>query len=172
MLFWERPSRDKEAMRVRFLPQFLGALPRALSPLGALPYSVVSEMFVSHSSTKTSLFGSSSLTLLCQALLAASSRSEAATLFFYKSNRACGSPGSSWRWRLSPHGLAPTARSGALRSAKRPQRSLRVLSSGCPALRHRRPSFSSPSNMRSYGQHLVPSFIVQIGLDECCVIWE
>ena len=82
MFFWGRPSRDKEAMRVRFLPQFLGALPRALSPLGALAYSVVSEMFVSHSSTKRSLFGSSPLTFSRQALLAASSRSEAPHYIF------------------------------------------------------------------------------------------
>jgi hypothetical protein len=31
------PSNVMDEMRVTFLPQFLGALPRALSPLGALP---------------------------------------------------------------------------------------------------------------------------------------
>jgi hypothetical protein len=30
------PSREIEEISVTFLPQFLGALPRALSPLGAL----------------------------------------------------------------------------------------------------------------------------------------
>jgi hypothetical protein len=35
---------------------------------------------------------------------------------------------------------------------------------GCPGLRHRRPSLSSPSNTRSSGQHRIPSFVVQSAL--------
>src|SRR5215212_6078210 len=52
------PSEPIEEISVTFLPQFLGALPRALCPLGALPYLGVSATLVEDSSTNTNRFGS------------------------------------------------------------------------------------------------------------------
>ncbi len=73
-----------------FLPQFLGALPCALCPLGALAYLGVSAMFVEDSSTNTRRFGSTSLRRFLKVLLFSSSRSVAASVFFCSSTRACG----------------------------------------------------------------------------------
>ena len=52
------PSESIEEISVTFLPQFLGALPRALCPLGALPYLGVSAILVEDSSTKIRRLGS------------------------------------------------------------------------------------------------------------------
>jgi hypothetical protein len=76
------PSKVIEEMRVTFLPQLLGALPRALSPLGALPYPGVSAMLVEDSSTNLSRPGSIPLSCSLKECLAPSSRSVATTDFF------------------------------------------------------------------------------------------
>ncbi len=65
-----------------FLPQFLGAFPYALSPLGALAWLGVRAMFVEDSSTNTSRFGSTLLRRSQKELRAASSRSVAPSVFF------------------------------------------------------------------------------------------
>jgi len=52
------PSKLIEEMSVTFLPQFLGTVPCALSPLGALAGRSVSATFVEDSSTKIRRFGS------------------------------------------------------------------------------------------------------------------
>ena len=65
-----------------FLPQFLGALPCARSPLGALAKIGESEMFVEHSSTKTNLSETMPPTYLRKDLLLCSSRSEDAIDLF------------------------------------------------------------------------------------------
>jgi hypothetical protein len=56
------PSKLIDEISVTFLPQFLGALPCDLSPLGALPYLGVSAMLVEDSSTKIRRLGSTPLT--------------------------------------------------------------------------------------------------------------
>ena len=71
------PSKVIEEISVTFLPQFLGALPRALSPLGALPYLGMSAMLVEDSS-----FGSTPFRRSRKAPLFSSSRSVATTDFF------------------------------------------------------------------------------------------
>ena len=76
------PSKLIEEMRVTFLPQFLGALPRALSPLGALPYLGMSATLVEDSSTNLSRSGSTPLSRSLNEPLARSSRSVATTDFF------------------------------------------------------------------------------------------
>jgi hypothetical protein len=76
-------------MSVTFFSQFLGAFPKALSPMGAHPYSGARVMFVPLSSTKTSFSGSRSFTLSRQALLAFSSRSEAPSDLFFGSSPTC-----------------------------------------------------------------------------------
>jgi hypothetical protein len=86
-------------------PRLRGTLACARSPLGALIRSGARPAFVPHSSTKTSLLGSSLLTRPLQALLGASSRSGASTVFARRSIPDGGSPGSSWRptvpsWRI------------------------------------------------------------------------
>jgi hypothetical protein len=69
-------------MSVTFLPQFLGAFPRALSPLGALPYLGVSATLVEDSSTNLSRLGSIPLRRSLKEPLDRSSRSVATTDFF------------------------------------------------------------------------------------------
>ena len=99
------------ARSVVFLPRFLGALPWALAPFGALALSGTRPMWTPHSSTKTSLRGASRSTRRRQALRACSSLSVAASVFACRFGRADGSPGSSSRprpWRPAP---APTVRS-------------------------------------------------------------
>jgi hypothetical protein len=76
------PFREIEEISVTFFSQFLGALPKALSPLGALALSGARRTLVEHSSTKTNLWGSTPLRRSRQALLASSSRSEAPSVFF------------------------------------------------------------------------------------------
>src|SRR5215210_3411930 len=76
------PSGVIEEMSVTFLPQFLGALPRALSPLGALPYLGVSAMLVEDSSTNRRRSGSTPFRRSRKAPLFRSSRSVATTDFF------------------------------------------------------------------------------------------
>src|SRR5215216_6215257 len=76
------PSKVIEQMSVTFLPQFLGALPRALSPLGALPYLGMSATLVEDSSTNLSRSGSTPLSRSLKEPLTRSSRSVATTDFF------------------------------------------------------------------------------------------
>ncbi len=76
------PSVPIEEISVTFLPQFLGALPRTLSPLGALPYLGVSAMLVEDSSTNRRRLGSTPFSRCLKALLFSSSRSVATTDFF------------------------------------------------------------------------------------------
>ena len=76
------PSEPIEEISVTFFPQFLGALPRALSPLGALPYLGVSATLVEDSSTNRRRFGSTPFRRSRKALLFCSSRSVATTDFF------------------------------------------------------------------------------------------
>ena len=76
------PSKVIEEISVTFLPQFLGALPRALSPLGALPYLGMSAMLVEDSSTNSRRFGSTPFRRSRKAPLFSSSRSVATTDFF------------------------------------------------------------------------------------------
>jgi hypothetical protein len=73
---------DRGDERHVLLPQFLGAFPRALSPLGALPYLGVSAMLVEDSSTNLSRPGSMPLSRSLKESLASSSRSVATTDFF------------------------------------------------------------------------------------------
>ena len=82
------PSKLIDEISVTFLPQFLGALPCDLSPLGALPYLGVSAMLVEDSSTKIRRLGSTPLRRSRKALLFSSSRSVAASVFFCKSTPA------------------------------------------------------------------------------------
>src|SRR5215216_2994345 len=76
------PSNVIEEISVTFSSQFLGTLPNALSPLGALALSGTMRTLVEHSSTKTSLLGSTLLRRLRQALLSSSFRSVAPSVFF------------------------------------------------------------------------------------------
>lgn len=69
-------------MSETFSPQFLGALPCARCPLGALAKIGESEMFVEHSSTKTNLSETMLLTYSVKELLFRSSRSEDASDLF------------------------------------------------------------------------------------------
>jgi hypothetical protein len=69
-------------MRVWFLPRFLGTLPYALSPLGALALRRVMEVWKPLSSTNTSRLASKRLASHLQSPLASSSRSEATRDFF------------------------------------------------------------------------------------------
>ena len=71
-----------DEINVTFLPQFLGALPEARSPFGALAYLVVRAMLVEDSSTNTSRLGSTPFRRSRQALLSSSFRSEATNDFF------------------------------------------------------------------------------------------
>ena len=71
-----------EAMRVVFLPRFLGTLPNARSPLGARPRSRVMEVCVPHSSTHTKRPGSTLPARSRNASLSSSSRSEEPRVFF------------------------------------------------------------------------------------------
>ena len=52
------PSEEIEEMSVTFFSQFLGAFPKALSPLGALALMGTMRTLVEDSSTKTNLPGS------------------------------------------------------------------------------------------------------------------
>src|SRR5215216_2543243 len=65
------PPRFIEEISVRLFSQFLGALPKALSPLGALALSGTMRTLVEHSSTKTKRRGSTPLRRLRQAPRAA-----------------------------------------------------------------------------------------------------
>ena len=76
------PSSVIEAIRVVFLPRFLGTLPYALSPLGALALKRVMEVCVPHSSTNTKRLGSTDPIRSPKAALSRSSRSEATRDFF------------------------------------------------------------------------------------------
>ena len=69
-------------MSETFFPQFLGALPCARSPLGALAKIGESEMFVEHSSTKSNLSATMTLTYPREDLRLRSSRSEDAIDLF------------------------------------------------------------------------------------------
>ena len=143
------------ARSVVFLPRFLGAFPKALSPLGARARSGASPTFVPHSSTKTSLRGSSRATRLLQALLAPSSRSEAPTVFACRSTRAGGSRGSWSRPKPAPPAHAPTAR-GALRAS--PRRSPRAGATGLAAPRRCAGcSASCPARPRRHLPGLAPT---------------
>jgi hypothetical protein len=74
------------ATSVTFLPQFLGALPKARSPLRDQAYSAESETLAPISWTKTSLSAStSSATRARQAALRNSSRSPAPIDLFFGS---------------------------------------------------------------------------------------
>ena len=76
------PLRKIEDMSVTFSSQFLGAFPKALSPLGALALSGTMRTLVEDSSTKTNLLGSTPPRRLLQAPRASSSRSAAPSVFF------------------------------------------------------------------------------------------
>ena len=83
------PESVTEEMRVTFLPQFLGAFPCALSPLGALPYlGVIRATLVEDSSTNTSREASTPLRRSRKAPLFSSSRSVAPSVFFCSSTLA------------------------------------------------------------------------------------
>ena len=76
------PSRVIEAIRVWFLPRFLGTLPYARFPLGALALRRVMEVLKPDSSTNTSLLASKRLASHRHRLRRPSSRSEATGDFF------------------------------------------------------------------------------------------
>ena len=71
-----------EAMSVWFLPLFLGTLPYARFPLGALALRRVMEVWKPLSSMNTSLLASKRLASHLQSPLFCSSRSEAILVFF------------------------------------------------------------------------------------------
>src|ERR687897_866707 len=81
------PSNVTDEMSVTFLPQFLGAFPKALSPLGALPYLGVRATLVEDSSTNTRREASTLFRRSRKALLACSSRSVAPSVFFCSSTQ-------------------------------------------------------------------------------------
>src|SRR5215207_1282918 len=108
------PESVTEEMRVTFLPQFLGAFPKALSPFGALAYRGVRAILVEDSSTKTRRSGSMPLRRSLKALLASSFRSVAPSVFFCSSTLASLLwLGSSRRWTPELLSSPPTAGSGA-----------------------------------------------------------
>src|SRR5687767_6883820 len=76
------PSAPMLAKSVVFFPRFLGTLPQARSPLGALALSLAMEVWVPHSSTNTRRRGSRRPTRLRQRARSSSSRSEATGDFF------------------------------------------------------------------------------------------
>jgi hypothetical protein len=78
------PFKEIEDMSVTFLSQFLGAFPKALSPLGDLALSATMRTLVEEedSSTKTNLLGSTPPRRLLQAPRASWSRSVAPSVFF------------------------------------------------------------------------------------------
>src|SRR4051794_31457142 len=92
------------AKRVVFLPRFLGAFPKARSPLGARARSGASPTFVPHSSTKRSLLGPRSFTRSRQRDRASWSRSEAATVFLVGPPEAADR--SARRGHRDPHAAA------------------------------------------------------------------
>jgi hypothetical protein len=69
-------------MRVWFLPRFLGTLPWARSPLGALALRRVMDVWKPDSSTNTSLPASKREASHLHSPLSPSSRSEATGYFF------------------------------------------------------------------------------------------
>ncbi len=71
-----------EAMSVWFLPRFLGTLPYARFPLGALALRRIMEIWNPLSSMNTSLLASKQLASHFHRPLASSSRSEATLDFF------------------------------------------------------------------------------------------
>lgn len=71
-----------EAIKVWFLPRFLGTLPYARFPLGALALKRVMETWNPDSSMNTSLLASKRLASHLQSPRASSSRSEATLDFF------------------------------------------------------------------------------------------
>ncbi len=108
------PSSVSEEMSATFPPQFLGALPCARSPFGARPWRGAKAMFVEDSSTNTSRLGSTPLIRSRKALRASSSRSVAASVFFYMSIRASLLwPGSSRRWTPKRPSSPPASHNGA-----------------------------------------------------------
>ena len=76
------PSSVMLAIRVVFLPRFLGTLPYTFFPLGALALARVMEVCVPHSSTATKRLGSTDLIRSPKVPLSRSSRSEATRDFF------------------------------------------------------------------------------------------
>src|SRR5215210_6983020 len=74
--------KELEDLSVTFLSQFLGAFPKALSPLGDLALSGTMRTLVEDSSTKTNLLGSTPPRRFLQAPRASWSRSLAPSVFF------------------------------------------------------------------------------------------